>query len=54
MASQAPDVVHRSLRASRDSYVTFTRTSVRISSREDDAIRTAVRAPVADAVAALA
>ena len=39
--------------ASRDSYVTFTRKTVRISSREDDAIRTTVET-WADAVPALA
>jgi len=38
----------------RDYYVTFTRKTVRISSYQDDAIRTAVRAPLADAVPALA
>ncbi|WP_317064666.1 hypothetical protein [Methanoculleus caldifontis] len=42
MASQAPGIVRRSLRASRDSYVTFTRKTVRISSYQDDAIRNAV------------
>jgi hypothetical protein len=39
--------------ASRDSYVTFTRTTVRLSSYQDDAIRTAVET-WADAVGALA
>ncbi|PKL61050.1 MAG: hypothetical protein CVV31_13515 [Methanomicrobiales archaeon HGW-Methanomicrobiales-2] len=38
----------------RDYYITFTRNTVRISSREADAIRTAVRAPSADTVPALA
>ena len=52
MTSQATDVVRRSLKASRDYYITFTRKTARISSNQDDAIRTAVET-WADAIPAL-
>jgi len=49
----APAPAARYAHANRDYYLTFTRTTVRISSREDDAIRTTVET-WADAVPALA